>query len=165
MPFHAKNKRFTIYDAMEAAGEFAKNPANREAMNEDGSSAYVKQEFPKMLYHPKGEERILFAGKKELVNGEMVKVGEVRELIHKLVHNEQELEAALAEGWHRRPGDANSARTGEAPPPASAAERIEELEKLLAKEKEKGALTAAEAAGAKIVAKNGETIKTVAAAK
>lgn len=153
MAYHPRNKRFTIYDAMEERGEFAKNPANREAMNEDGTSAYRRAEFPKMIYHPEGKERIVAPGEPVATVFGPKMVGEQRELINKIVNTQEELDAAIAEGWHLRPGDAIAKRTGEAPPPQSAQERIEQLERDLALEKARGAIAEASKAGATIVPK------------
>lgn len=104
--------RFTIYDALEQKGYFDSNPANSYARSPtDGSSLYTgPQEFPKMLYHPQGEEKIIVPG--EILNTPLgaKMVGEQRELIWAIVNNEAENKALAAEGWHDHPAKAVRAR-------------------------------------------------------
>lgn len=101
----------TIYHVMEAAGKFDENPANPTARNEEGLSIYKGPvEFPKMLYHPEGQERILVPG--ELIlspGGREMKVGEIRELVWKIVQDREEEAELLALGWHRTPAQAIAA--------------------------------------------------------
>lgn len=107
-----RDNRFTIYDALEKAGYFDKNPANSYARDPvDGSQLYKGPvPYPKMLYHPEGEERITVPA--EIVSTPMgaKEVGEQRELIHQIVSNEAEDKAAAADGWHDHPAKAIRAR-------------------------------------------------------
>lgn len=100
-------KRFTIYDAMEARGDFAKNPANTCSVDPvSGVSNYKRQEFPKMLYHPDGAERVTRPGEALATPLGVKIVGEQRELVHRIVADEKELNQALKEGWHLSPAKA-----------------------------------------------------------
>lgn len=126
-----RNKRFTIYDMMEEKGVFEANPANPDSRDVNGMSIYKKAEFPLMLYHPDGARRVMVPG--EIIATPMGprKVGEQTALINKTVNSEAELEAALAEGWHRSPHDALRAANGEAPL-KSQEDTIRELEEKIA---------------------------------
>ena len=95
--------RFTIYDAMEGRGVFSSNPANPGSRDNDGNDLYTGPvPFPKMVYHPEGEERITTPAEMVLRAGQYVPVGEQRELINKTVNNQAEFDAAIAEGWQAR---------------------------------------------------------------
>lgn len=137
------NKRFTIYDMLEERGYFEQNPANLNARDSTGLSIYKKQEYPKMLYHPEGAERITRAATAISTPFGPQWVGEEKELIHKLVNSVEEEKEALANGWHLQPRSAIAVRaktTGEALPPQSReeivsnaqADEIELLKKKLA---------------------------------
>ena len=95
----------TRYHVMEAAGVFDSNPANSYARDEDGNSLYKGPvEFPKMLYHPQGEEKVIVPGELILTpGGREVLVGEQRELVHRIVGDREEEVLALADGWHTTP--------------------------------------------------------------
>lgn len=103
--------RFTIYDAMEQNGYFAQNPANPGARDNDGNPLYVGPvEFPKMLYHPEGEEKIIVPAEIVMTPYGPKELNEQREMIHMIVHNQGEADAALAEGWHDHPAKALKVR-------------------------------------------------------
>lgn len=104
MPAH----RFTIYDVMENKGYFSANPANPNARDKtDGHSLYSGPvEFPKMLYHPNGEERILVPAEILTTPLGPKLVGEQRELVSMTVQNSEEEAAALADGWWDHPSKA-----------------------------------------------------------
>lgn len=103
--------RFTIYDAMENNGFFASNSANAGSMDHDGNALYTGPvEYPKMLYHPQGEEKIIVPAEMVLRAGQYVPVGEQRELINMIVNNSVEEKAALAEGWLDHPAKAMRVR-------------------------------------------------------
>ncbi len=103
--------RFTIYDAMENSGIFQLNPANPGSRDTDGNALYTGPvEYPKMLYHPDGEEKIIVPAEMVLRAGQYVPVGEQRELIHKIVNNKAEDDEATAAGWHDHPAKAVRAR-------------------------------------------------------
>ena len=97
--------RFTVYDAMDAAGYFSTNPANPNARDKDGRGLYKGPvKFPMMLYHPRGEERVSVPGTKERTGwGTVETFGELREIISREVGSEAELSEALTEGWHKHP--------------------------------------------------------------
>jgi len=136
--------RFTVYDAMEAAGVFSTNPANANAVDKNGRTLYKGPvKFPMMLYHPKGEERISVHGVTDanairLPGQPAEKFGEQWEIISKEVNSEEELSEALAEGWHKFPAFAIKAAnetwrkerglTALPVPAISAQSRISELE-------------------------------------
>lgn len=134
------SQRFTVFDVLEARGEFRKNPANAGAQTEQGEILYTgPHEFPKMVYHPLGEERIVVPG--EVITtplGPKV-IGEQRELIHKIVYNSSQEEEALKAGWHGHPSESIEA-SGKEPPPtgqeqtvAQLKAEIERLQKMQAK--------------------------------
>ncbi len=100
-----RGHRFTIYDALEKSGYFDINPANSFARDlTTGDSLYLgPQPYPKMLYHPEGEEKIVVAA--EVISTPMgpKEVGEQRELLYLIVANQKEEELAAAEGWWDHP--------------------------------------------------------------
>lgn len=99
--------RFTIYDAMENNGIFSVNPANAGSRDLDGNVLYTGPvEYPKMLYHPDGEEKVIVPAELVLRAGQYVPVGEQKELINKIVASKEEEDVALAEGWHDHPAKA-----------------------------------------------------------
>lgn len=118
--------RFTVYDAMEAKGVFAQNPANIDSRDSQGLSNYKKEEYPRMVYHPKGEERI--TNPAEIIATPLgpKEVGEQRMLISKIVNNAEEHKAATKEGWHDTPARSVAVRTG-VQMPESPAEEIARL--------------------------------------
>ena len=140
-------KRFTIFDEMENRGIFRANPANLQSVDSDGKSIYKKVEYPRMLYHPEGEERVSVPATAEMTPFGPQWLGEQRELINRIVNDEEEELTALAEGWHDHPAKAIRARNeilmkenierkaqGQKPiplavvPPLSSDTRINELE-------------------------------------
>lgn len=104
--------RFTIYDALEKSGYFDSNPANAFSQSPvDQSSLYKGPvEFPKMLYHPLGEEKITVPGEVLSTPSGPKLVGEQREMLTIIVNNLAEGSAAAAEGWHDHPAKAMKAR-------------------------------------------------------
>lgn len=109
-------QRFTVYDVLESKGAFKKNPANISSQDEQGASLYTGPvQYPRMVYHPKGEERIIQEG--EVINTPMGPklIMQQRELIWQLVHNAAEEKEARAQGWHLHPADAMRAAGKEAP--------------------------------------------------
>lgn len=154
-----RNNRFTIYDAMEARGVFEANPHNSDARDANGQNVYVKAEFPRMVFHPEGLERISQPGEILATPLGPRKVGEQKQLIDKTVKTQAELDAALADGWHLTPQAAVAIRTGEALPKTQQ-ETIGELEaKIAALELERNSrneqeLAGAEAAGAIVSRRN-----------
>lgn len=99
--------RFTIYDAMEQNGIFSSNPANPGSRDNDGNSLYTGPvEFPKMLYHPEGEQRIIVPAEIVVTPLGPRELNEQKEMLHLIVNNQAEADAALAEGWHDHPAKA-----------------------------------------------------------
>lgn len=94
--------QFTIYDKLEKDGYFEANPANTFARDPTtGESIYKGPiEYPKMLYHPEGEQRITVPA--EVISTPLgpKEVGEQKELIYQVVNNSAEEQALRAEGWH-----------------------------------------------------------------
>jgi hypothetical protein len=135
----AVRNRFTIYDAMEAKGVFSSNPANADSYDPaEGVSIYSGPvQYPKMLYHPKGKERVLIAAE-VVVNpttgealldreGKPIMRGEQREIIWELAQSEEEEERLRSAGWHDHPAKAMKAAGKEAPSMGSG-EKVKDLE-------------------------------------
>lgn len=102
---------YTIYDVLEKKGIFAANPANIGSFDLETHEPLYKGpvEFPKMLYHPKGERRMISRGEMiETPMGAKV-VGEQWELISQIVNSAEEEAKLLAEGWHHKPWQAMKA--------------------------------------------------------
>lgn len=136
------SRRFTIYDMMEDKGVFDQNPANPTARGSDGLSIYKGPvQYPKMLYHPTGEQRILAPAEAISTPFGPKLVGEQKAIIHRVVADAEEEASLAAEGWHQTPRDAMLARaktTGEvvphlpSVPQSQEAKELEELKKQLA---------------------------------
>lgn len=101
----------TRYHVMEATGVFDQNPANPTARDDEGLSIYRGPvEFPKMLYHPKGETRVIVPGEVVLSpGGRESLVGQQSELVWQLAKDESEQAALVAAGWHLTPAKAIAA--------------------------------------------------------
>ena len=136
-------QRFTIYDMMEEKGIFEANPANVFSRSIDNQSLYTGPvEFPKMLYHPTGEHRVIVQAVAEMTPFGPQMRGEQRELIWSMADDVQMEAELLAKGWHLHPQDAIRARDGLAPLPKAKpgltmedlarqnAELLEQLKKL-----------------------------------
>jgi hypothetical protein len=121
------SNRFTVYDVMEARGVFRLNPANNGAQDATGAVIYNGPvQYPKMMYHPKGEERVISEG--EVINtplGPKV-IGMQKELISKVVQDAAEEAEATKLGWHLHPANAIAA-SGKTPPPVGSARTIDEI--------------------------------------
>jgi hypothetical protein len=125
---------FTIYDAMEAKGVFDANPANPSSRDGVTGEALYKGPvpYPRMLYHPKGDEIVIVPAEIVVTPLGPQRVGEQRVLVHKLVNNAEEEKALRAEGWHDHPAKAIGARLGvEFAPAISPDEKIKQLEEQL----------------------------------
>lgn len=138
--FGNRSNRMTIYDLMDAKGVFAANPANAGAMSaDDGHSLYVGPvEYPKMLYHPDGEQEVLVPERTEPTPTGPVKVPAQLAMKYKVVKDETEEEELRAAGWHDHPADALAAR-GEVAPAKSSDQRIKSLEAEIERLKKKAA--------------------------
>lgn len=104
--------RFSIFDALESKGYFDLNPANAFSRDHEGTALYQGPvPYPKMLYHPQGEEKVLVPGAWEQDKaGRSQYLGEQRELINQIVETEAQHKVAAAEGWHDHPAKAVRAR-------------------------------------------------------
>lgn len=120
-----RTARFTIYDVLERKGVFDANTANTS------SPQYKKRLYPKLMYHPKGEERITKAA--EMVPTIMGPkfCSEQREIINRTVTSEAEEAVARAEGWHDHPAKALKA-AGKTVPAVGASDRTADLERQIA---------------------------------
>lgn len=128
----AIHNRFTVYDVMEAKGVFRKNSANTSSQTDDGMTLYAGPvQYPKMLYHPTGEERVIQEG--EVISTPMGPklIMQQRELVNKIVNNEEEEKKLRAEGWHIHPAEAMRA-AGRDAPATGADQVIEDLRKKIA---------------------------------
>ena len=114
-------KVFTVYDMMDARGVFDENPANTSAPD------HVKQDFPKMFYHPKGEMRITVPAEIVVTPLGAKEVGQQKETIWKIAQTPEEGKKLEAAGWHASLGAAMEAAGKEAPL-VSAAEVVSKLE-------------------------------------
>lgn len=119
-------QRFTVFDVMEARGDFDNNVANAQSPEFSGP-----QPYPQMFYHPEGRERVLKPAEVIMTYEGPKKVGELREIIWKIANDKAEANALIADGWHSKPADAIRANGGQAPA-SSAAETIARLEAELA---------------------------------
>lgn len=125
-------QRFTVYDVMEAKGVFKKNSANIGAQNEQGMATYTGPvQYPKMLFHPEGKERIIQQG--EIINTPMgpQRIMQQREIIHQIVNSREEEDRLVAQGWHTHPANAIRA-SGKDAPPTGADQMIAELQRKIA---------------------------------
>src|SRR6516165_2918299 len=120
---HATRNRFTVFDVMEARGAFDDNPANVRSSQYKGP-----EQWPKMFYHPKGEERVLIPADTQITPFGPQKLMEYKEIIHRVAANQEEADVLIAEGWHDHPARAIAAGGG-VPPPISSAEHITEMER------------------------------------
>jgi hypothetical protein len=109
--------RFTVFDVMEAKGVFKKNPANIGSQDANGAALYSGPvQYPRMMYHPDGKERVIQAGEIVVTPMGPQRIMEQREIIHQIVNNYAEEQAAVAAGWHTHPSNAIRASGKEAPP-------------------------------------------------
>lgn len=123
-----RHARFTIYDMMEASGQFERNPANPDSRDESGTALYKGPvKYPMMMYHPEGKERVIRAAEWEDTKGGARLTGEQREIIWQMVNNREEERELLDWGWHNHPAKAIHAGGGLAPP-MSSTQRIDDLE-------------------------------------
>lgn len=121
-------RRHSIYDVMEERGVFLVNPANLDSIDlNTRNSIYVKAEYPKLLYHPQGLERVIVASQMEMTAFGPQKTGEQREIIWEEVNDLASEKRLLALGWHNHPAKAMAA-AGKTPPPMSSASQVEVLE-------------------------------------
>jgi hypothetical protein len=111
---NARAHRFTVFDVMEAQGVFDANPANSTSPDFKGPVQY-----PKMFYHPKGDTRV--TQRAEVISTPLgpQRVGEMKELIHRVANDADEEHALREAGWWDHPALAIKASGGDAPPMVS----------------------------------------------
>jgi hypothetical protein len=127
-----KPNRFTIYDMMEQKGVFERNPANADSVDGEGASLYKGPvQFPKMVYHPQGLERVTIAAEAVVTPLGPRMVGEQRELIWALAENQDRYDELKADGWHDSPQRALAA-AGKVVLPEDPNETIARLEAQIA---------------------------------
>ena len=127
-----QSKRYSIYDVMEEKGVFEANPANSYSMDHEKQSLYKGPiEYPKMFYHPTGEERVLNPGTMELINGQYVLMGRLMEVTWKIAQTPAEEKTLRKDGWHDHPSLALVAGGKSAPIKASP-ERLSEIDRQIA---------------------------------
>jgi hypothetical protein len=122
-----QSRRFTIYDAMEDAGVFERNPANIDSRNAEKASIYVRADYPKMLYHPEGKERVTVPAVAEATPFGPQWMGEQREIINRIVGDPEEEKHWKGLGWHEHPAYALQA-AGKEMPELSSDSRVRELQ-------------------------------------
>lgn len=125
----------TVYHVMEEKGVFERNAANVDSRDQTTMESLFKGpvQYPRMMYHPKGAEKIIVPA--EIIETPMgpKRVGEQRQLVYKVVTTEAEERNLKALGWHLTPAAAVRARMkiqGQDiadGPPRSKDEEIEEL--------------------------------------
>lgn len=122
----ARKTKFTVFDMMDEKGVFEQNPANACSPQYKGPI-----EYPKMLYHPMGAERMTEQEQRVATPLGVVTVPAKYEMIHAVAHDEEEENRLVAEGWHRHPSQALAA-AGKEVPAIAPANRQNELEKQVA---------------------------------
>lgn len=123
----------TVYHVMERQGAFESNPANMGSRDQITGESIFKGpvQYPKMLYHPLGEQVEINPGEwVDTPRGPALR-GQMFEIINRVVNNRAEEAALRAEGWHDHPAKAIAAGGGVAPP-TGAGDRIAELERKIA---------------------------------
>lgn len=101
------SNRYTVFDVMEAKKFFSTNPANPGSATKDGQPLYNgPQPFPKMLYHPDGEEKVVNPGRLEMTTLGPQICGTLKELIFVTVNDRKEEREFLEQGWHDHPAKA-----------------------------------------------------------
>lgn len=109
-------QRFTVFDVMQSKGVFKKNPANIDSQTEQGVPLYAGPvQYPKMLFHPKGEERIIQQGEVIVTPLGPQRVMQQREIIYQIVNSAEEEKNLISQGWHTHPAKAIQASGKEAP--------------------------------------------------
>lgn len=116
-------QRFTVFDVMQSKGVFKKNPANIDSQTEQGVPLYQGPvQYPKMLFHPTGEERIIQQGEVIVTPLGPQRVMQQREIIYQVVNSPDEEKKLVEQGWHTHP--ANAMRAGGKDAPATGADQV-----------------------------------------
>lgn len=130
-----QQRMFTIFHALEAKGAFEANPNNMGARNQDGEQTYRgPAKYPRMMYHPKGEEKVIKQPEAVASPFGPVWTNGHKELIYILVNNAAEEKKAREDGWHDHSADSIRAANDPARPvpPKSADSKIQSLEEQIA---------------------------------
>lgn len=153
----ARQRRFTVYDALDANGYFSGNPANADSTAADGRSLYAGPvEFPKMLYHPTGDRKITVEAEIIVTPLGPKAVGQQMELVSVIVADAAEEARYIADGWHTTPR-ASLAAAGLAEPEVSAESRLADANATIARmqlevqQLKAQGLAAAQPVGARVV--------------
>lgn len=127
-----RQRMYTIYDVMEEKGVFEANPANVNSRDAEGLNAYKKANYPKMLYHPLGEEIETSPGEWAETPRGPVLLGQQFALINQTVNGPGEEKKLRDLGWHEHPAKAIKARVDAGGkgvvPPMSPELKVGELE-------------------------------------
>lgn len=100
-------QRYSVYDHMDRKGVFATNPANPDSRDSQGQSLYKGPVgFPKMLYHPKGEEKEISPAHLEFDRGREFTIPAKYEMITRIVETPADAKKLLASGWWDHPAKA-----------------------------------------------------------
>jgi hypothetical protein len=127
-----RNKRFSIFDAMDDRGDFISNPNNSGAQSREGEPLYKgPTQYPKMMYHPMGEERITSPQRIEPTSTGPVIVPETTELVHRVVETDAQYQELRKQGWHDHPAQALAA-AGKTAPEMGLDKQKEALERQIA---------------------------------
>lgn len=111
-----RQNRFTVYDMLEAKGAFESNPANIDSRGPEGEMLYKGPiPYPKMMYHPLGERKMIAPG--EIITTPMGPkiVGQQFEIVNRTVQTEAEERVLREAGWHDHPAKAMRAAGLEGP--------------------------------------------------
>ena len=120
----------TVYDMMDARGDFDANPANPQSRDPVSGEALYKGpvQFPVMLYHPEGKKRTLSPA----VPGQAA----VIEIINKVAKTRAEFDELRKQGWHEHPVDALKASgvSNDLLPAKGSTDRVAQLEAQIAEQ-------------------------------
>ncbi len=124
----------TVYHALENAGKFDDNPANHFADPERDGQPFRTWpvRYPMVLYHPKGERRVIRAAQYEQTPFGPRMVNKHEEVITAVATNEAEEKRLRAAGWHDHPMKAEAA-AGRAEVVITAEQKVQDLEGEIAK--------------------------------
>ena len=148
MAFKSKSKVFSRYHVLEAMGYYASNPANANAVDDDGNSIYKGPiEYPKMLFHPEGKIRVVNVGTMEkMPDGTFKEHGRIEEIEWQSVENAEQEAELRAQGWHDSPVKAIRAAPTTSKIPAPKLTQTEVMEQMAKRIAELEAEKAASAA-------------------
>ena len=100
-------QRYSVYDHMERKGVFRVNPANVDSRDSEGKTLYKgPQPYPKMFYHPEGEEKTLVPEHVEIDRGREMVIPAKYELIAEIAESPEAERTLRAAGWYDHPSKA-----------------------------------------------------------